>query len=122
MKRSFFMVLFIVLGSLSASRVVGQETTQNTRVSSVLIVHGSPALFVNDQQKSLILAAPYQQGPRDFNTFRAGGIEIFNGYLHFPWTGPDQWDFSRADANNSVQTISQGVLPNSIMEMSSCVY
>ncbi len=67
-------------------------------VSAVRVVNGTPLLFANGQPKSMILAAPYQQGPRDFNTFRAGGIEIFNFYLRFPWTGPDEWDFGRPDA------------------------
>lgn len=71
-------------------------------VSSVRVVSGTPVLFVNGQPKSMIFAAPYQQGPRDFNVFRAGGIEVFNFYLRFPWTNPwtnpDQWDFSGPDA------------------------
>lgn len=67
-------------------------------VSSVRVVNGTPSLYVNGRQKSLVLAAPYQPGARDFNTFRAGGIDIFNFYLRFPWTGPEQWDFSRPDA------------------------
>jgi hypothetical protein len=65
--------------------------------SEVRMVAGKPALFVNGEQKSMILAAPYRQGPRDFNTFRAGGIEIFDIYVRFPWTAPDKWDFSAAD-------------------------
>jgi hypothetical protein len=65
--------------------------------SEVRMVEGKPALFVNGIQKSMILAAPYRQGPRDFNTFRAGGIEIFNFYVRFPWTAPDKWDFSGVD-------------------------
>ena len=65
--------------------------------SEVRIVGGKPALFVNGEQKSLILAAPYRQGPRDFNTFREGGVRIFNFYLRFPWTSPEEWDFSRVD-------------------------
>lgn len=76
----------------------GKGIDTNGLVSSVRLVNGEPALFVNGRQKSLILAAPYRQGPRDFNTFRAGGIEIFNFYLRFSWTGQDQWDFSRPDA------------------------
>lgn len=65
--------------------------------SEVRMVEGKPALFVNGVQKSMILAAPYRPGPRDFNTFRAGGIELFNFYLRFPWTGPGEWDFSGVD-------------------------
>lgn len=67
-------------------------------VSSVRVVGGHPALIVNGEQTSMILAAPYREGARDFNTFRAGGIETFNFYLRFPWTGPDEWDFSGPDS------------------------
>ncbi len=70
---------------------------QSGLTSEVRLVEGKPALFVNGEQRSMILAAPYRSGPRDFNTFRASGIEIFNFYLRFPWTGPGEWDFSGVD-------------------------
>jgi len=98
-KHKFCLIVITVgLYFLSSDGCSSQSIDTNGLVSSVRLVNGEPALFVNGRQKSLILAAPYRQGPRDFNTFRAGGIEIFNFYLRFPWTGPDQWDFSPPDA------------------------
>jgi hypothetical protein len=91
---------FMVLGSLLVGCESGPELTSDGQpqlTSKVRMVEGEPALFVNGEQKSMILAAPYRQEPRDFNTFRAGGIEIFNFYLRFPWTGPTEWDFSGVD-------------------------
>ena len=99
MKHTLSLIVIAVgLCFLSSDWCSGQGIDTNGLVSSVRLVNGEPALFVNGRQKSSILAAPYRQGPRDFNTLRAGGIEIFNFYLRFPWTGPDQWDFSRPDA------------------------
>jgi hypothetical protein len=85
-------LLLLLAGSACSPKLDSEE-----RTSEVRIVEGKPALFVNGEQKSMILASPYPQGPRDFNTFREGGIEIFNFYLRFPWSGPEEWDFSRVD-------------------------
>lgn len=91
-------ILLVVALILSAGCDRQQTPDQPEGLTSeVRMVEGKPALFVNGEQKSLILAAPYQQGPRDFNTFREGGIEIFNFYLRFPWTGDGEWDFSGVD-------------------------
>ena len=84
----------VVMGALL---MLAGSAGQPRLTSEVRMVGGKPALFVNGTQKSMILAAPYRPGPRDFNTFRAGGIEIFNFYVRFPWTGPGEWDFSAAD-------------------------
>ena len=84
----------VVLGALM---MLAGSASRQQLTSEVRMVEGKPALFVNGVQKSMILAAPYRQGPRDFNTFRAGGIEIFNFYVRFPWTGPNEWDFSGVD-------------------------
>ena len=83
--------MIVVLGALM---MLAASARRTPLTSEVRMVEGKPALFVNGEQKSMILASPYRQGPRDFNTFRAGGIEIFNFYVRFPWTGPDKWDFS----------------------------
>jgi hypothetical protein len=85
-----------VAGALLMLTVAGCASRPQL-TSDVRMVEGKPALFVNGVQRSMILAAPYRQGPRDFNTFRAGGIEIFNFYVRFPWTGPSEWDFSGVD-------------------------
>ena len=98
--KAILLILVILFITFGCERELDESYRIDTNglVSSVRLVNGEPALFVNSQQKSLILAAPYQQGPRDFNTFRNGGTEIFTFYLRFPWTGPKQWDFSRPDA------------------------
>jgi hypothetical protein len=83
----------LILVAFGAAGVAKAELTSEVRIAG-----GKPALFVNGEQKSMILAAPYRPGARDFHTFREGGIEIFNFYVRFPWTGPDKWDFSQVDA------------------------
>jgi len=65
--------------------------------SEVRQLEGMPALFVNGKPASPILAAPYRPGPSDFDDFRKAGISIFNIYLRFDWTGPEQYDFKRVD-------------------------
>ena len=82
---------------LGAVMMLAASARPTPLTSEVRMVEGKPALFVNGEQESMILAAPYRQGPQDFNTFRAGGIEIFNFYVRFPWTAPDTWDFSSVD-------------------------
>lgn len=93
MKKS--LIAALVLPAILASAAAAADLEPLT--SEVRPVEGKPALFVNGVQKSLILAAPYRPGPRDFKTFLAGGIEIFNFYVNFPWTGPEEWDFSGVD-------------------------
>jgi hypothetical protein len=85
------------LTALCSLMLLTAGATQARLTSDVRMVEGKPALFVNGEQRSMILAAPYRPGPRDFNTFRAGGVEIFDFYVRFPWTGPREWDFSAAD-------------------------
>jgi hypothetical protein len=65
--------------------------------SEVRMQDGVPALFVNGKLTSQILAAPYRPGESDFNDFRKAGISIFDIYLRFDWSGPDQYDFKRID-------------------------
>lgn len=86
-----------IILALSVLMISAGSETPKPLTSEVRLVEGKPALFVNGEQKSMILAAPYRPGPRDFNAFRAGGIEIFNFYVRFPWTAPDKWDFSAVD-------------------------
>lgn len=66
--------------------------------SEVRLVEGVPALFVNGQPASQMAAAPYQQGTNDYNDFVRAGIQIYDIYFRFPWTAPDQYNFSRIDA------------------------
>jgi len=65
--------------------------------SEVRILNGMPALYVDGKLTSQVLAAPYRPGPADFNDFLKAGISIFNIYLRFDWTGPEQYDFKKVD-------------------------
>ena len=65
--------------------------------SEVKIVNGMPALYVNGQLTSQVLAAPYPPGPSDFTDFLKAGISVFDIYLQFDWSGPEQYDFKRVD-------------------------
>jgi beta-galactosidase len=65
--------------------------------SEVRMHNGMPALFVNGKLTSQILAAPYRPGPSDFTDFLQAGISIFDIYLRFNWSGPEQYDFKRVD-------------------------
>ncbi len=66
--------------------------------SEVRMLNGVPALYVNGKLTSQVLAAPYRPDPSDFRDFTRAGISIFDIYLRFDWTGPDQYDFSKSDA------------------------
>jgi hypothetical protein len=65
--------------------------------SEVKILNGMPALYVNGKLTSQILAAPYRPGAADFTDFLQAGISIFDIYLRFDWSGPEQYDFQRVD-------------------------
>lgn len=65
--------------------------------SEVRMLNGMPALYVNGKLTSQTLAAPYRPGLSDFNDFRQAGIKIFDIYLRFAWTGPEQYDFNSID-------------------------
>ncbi len=65
--------------------------------SEVRVLNGMPALYVNGQLTSQILAAPYRPGPSDFTDFLKAGITIFDIYLRFDWSGPEEYDFKRID-------------------------
>lgn len=79
----------LLLGACAAAR--GELT------SEVRMHNGAPALFVNGQLTSQILAAPYRQNEPDFRQFHQAGIRIFNMYMRFGWTGPEEYDFSGVD-------------------------
>ncbi|MBZ5499416.1 MAG: beta-galactosidase [Acidobacteriia bacterium] len=84
---------FIVVAVISVSHPpAGAELA-----SEVRFLHGMPALYVNGVLTSQVLGSPYRPGPSDFNDFRKAGISIFDIYLRFDWTGPEQYDFTRVD-------------------------
>jgi hypothetical protein len=66
--------------------------------SEVRMHNGHPALFVNGKLTSQTLAAPYRQNEPDFRQFQRAGITIYNMYMRFGWTGPEEYDFSGVDA------------------------
>ncbi len=66
--------------------------------SEVRLHNGVPALYVNGTLTSQVMASPYRPGESDFNDFRKAGISIFDIYLRFDWTGPEQYDFTKVDA------------------------
>jgi hypothetical protein len=68
-----------------------------TLTSQVRLYNGTPALYINGNLTSQVLAAPYRPGASDFNDFLKAGISIFDIYLRFDWTAPEQYDFTKVD-------------------------
>jgi len=80
------------------------ETTPNYKserlsnlTSEVRILKGLPALYVNGKLTSQVLAAPYRPDESHFRDFLNAGIKIFDIYLRFDWTGPEEYDFRKVD-------------------------
>jgi len=65
--------------------------------SEVKLLKGMPALYVNGKLTSQVLASPYRPGPSDFTDFLKSGVTIFDIYLRFDWTGPEEYDFKKID-------------------------
>lgn len=65
--------------------------------SEVRIHNNVPALYINGDLDSQILGAPYRPGESHFRDFLDAGIMIYNIYLRFDWTGPEEYDFSDID-------------------------
>ncbi len=65
--------------------------------SEVRIHNNVPALYINGELTSQMLGAPYRLGESHFKDFLDAGIMIYNIYLRFDWTGPEEYDFSRID-------------------------
>ncbi len=65
--------------------------------SEVRMLNGVPALYVNNELTSQMLAAPYRPDESYFRDFLDAGIKIFDIYLRFAWTGPEEYDFSAID-------------------------
>ena len=93
MGRAPYRILFALsaLASLTANLPAAELT------SEVRNLNGLPALYVNGVLTSQVLASPYRPGPADFNDFRRAGISIFDIYLRFDWSSPEQYDFARVD-------------------------
>jgi hypothetical protein len=87
-------ILIFVFGSTLLLNSIGTAGL----TSEVKILNGMPALYINGKLTSQVLAAPYRPGPSDFGDFLKAGISLFNIYLRFDWTSPEQYDFAKVDA------------------------
>lgn len=74
------------------------SSSRGELTSEVRMHNGAPALFVNGKLTSQTWAAPYRQNEPDFRQFQRAGIKIYNLYMRFGWTGPEEYDFSGVDA------------------------
>lgn len=85
-------------GTAKAEKTPGGKAETAAKLTSEVRIHkGMPALFVNGKLTSQILGGPYRPGETNFTDFTKAGIKIFNIYLRFPWTGPEEYDFSGVD-------------------------
>lgn len=93
MKKTIVALFSFAIGlALLPCSLQGAELT-----SEVKIVKGMPAFYVNGKLTSQVLAAPYRPGPSDFTDFLKSGISIFDMYLRFDWSAPEQYDFNVVD-------------------------
>ncbi len=93
MKRNILFCILLTLGlALFSHFLRSGELT-----SEVRILNGVPALYVNGKLTSQVLGAPYRRTESDFKDFLQAGILIYDIYLRFDWTGPEQYDFKRVD-------------------------
>ncbi|GAI27117.1 unnamed protein product, partial [marine sediment metagenome] len=94
----FTVILNINFASYAGEGQRQQQQEQGKGLRSEVRIHnGIPALFVNGELTSQILGGPYRPGESNFTDFTKAGIKIFNIYLRFGWTGPEEYDFSRVD-------------------------
>ena len=99
-KRQLLHILLGLFLLASIGSVLAQENSKqdDSLTSEVRMFKGAPALYVNGQLTSQVLAAPYIPGPADFTDFTRAGISIFNIYLRFDWKGTETYDFQKIDA------------------------
>jgi hypothetical protein len=91
-------IIVILAGALGAAgTALGADAPGRVLTSEVRLHNGVPALYVNGTLTSQILAAPYRQGPEDFEDFTKAGISMFDIYLLFDWKGPEEYDFKAVD-------------------------
>ncbi|MBZ5581382.1 MAG: beta-galactosidase [Acidobacteriia bacterium] len=86
----------LMLAALAVA-LAGPLARSKNLTSEIRLREGMPALYVNGKLTSPILAAPYRPGESDFEDFVQAGISIFDIYLRFDWTGPEQYDFKKID-------------------------
>lgn len=106
MKKVFLSVFLIIVIILSSCRQTGSSIAKNSSkditsnsalTSDVRMLNGVPALYVNGNLTGQILAAPFRPDESYFRDFLNAGINIFDIYLKFDWTGPEEYDFSKID-------------------------
>lgn len=128
MKKLSILVILTILIALPSCRQetgsAGLKTGYELPVTSGLIsevrmLNGLPALYVNGELTGQVLAAPYRPDESYFRDFLNAGINIFDIYLRFDWTGPEEYDFSKIDKKlDSYLDIEPGALflPRIILE------
>ena len=92
---AYFAILF-------ACMLAGRGLQGANLASEVRIVNGLPALYVDGKLTSQVLSAPYRGTESDISDAVKAGITDFNLYVRFNWSGPEQYDFARLDANLDV--------------------
>ncbi len=101
MKKSLVLlcIAFCLHACLNDGNMPENNATVNTDslTSEVRIENGMPVLYINGKQASQILGAPYRTAESHFRDFLDAGITIYNIYLRFAWTGPEEYDFSGID-------------------------
>ncbi|MBE0675999.1 MAG: beta-galactosidase, partial [Bacteroidales bacterium] len=106
MRNSILYSLLIVATALSGCESKTGKTTYsssplevaaNGLQSEVRILNGVPALYVNGELTGQTLAAPYRPDESYFRDFLNAGIKIYDIYLRFDWTGPEEYDFKKID-------------------------
>lgn len=120
MKTTIYLACSIILFTLfgcgtkeksNVSMYGGKTLEPSGLTSEVRILNGVPALYVNGELTSQILAAPYRPDESYFRDFLNAGIKIYDIYLRFDWTGPEEYDFSKIDQKlDSYLAISPDVL------------
>lgn len=115
MKRIFSPSLLPLLAAVilfhGCDNKVNETRNYSSLTSEVRMLNGVPALYVNGELTGQTLAAPYRPDETYFRDFLDAGIRIFDIYLRFDWTGPEEYDFSKIDEKlDSYLAIEPGAL------------
>ena len=106
MKKSLLYSIFFLVALTHGCKSKTEKTTYssvplefaaNGLQSEVRILNGVPALYVNGEPTGQTLAAPYRPDESYFRDFLNAGIRIYDIYLRFDWTGPEEYDFKKID-------------------------
>ncbi len=98
MRKSLLPPWVILILLVVCCRQTGNNSQEYSHLTSeVRMLNGKPALYVNNELTGQVFAAPYRPDESYFRDFLGAGIRIFSIYLHFDWTGPEEYDFSGID-------------------------